>query len=124
MNIDFTILAQDPGPALGVERPRVLPTTLLVNPAGRGHRHTGWAPDRGDRSWLSGGLAPAISPLPIAPGAVLRRERGWDWTISALLALRVPLLTVEAQSALGARASTHCQSHAEWRDRSQKKAGC
>ena len=34
MNIEFTILAQDPGPALGVERPRVLPTTLLVNPAG------------------------------------------------------------------------------------------
>lgn len=35
MNIEFTILAQDPGPALGVERPRVLPTTLLVNPAGK-----------------------------------------------------------------------------------------
>ena len=35
MNIEFTILAQDPGPALGVERPRVLPTTLLVDPAGR-----------------------------------------------------------------------------------------
>ena len=34
MNIEFTILAHDPGPALGVERPRVLPTTLLVNPAG------------------------------------------------------------------------------------------
>ena len=35
LNIEFTILAQDPGPALGVERPRVLPTTLLVNPAGK-----------------------------------------------------------------------------------------
>ena len=35
MNIEFTILAQDPGPALGVERPRMLPTTLLVNPAGK-----------------------------------------------------------------------------------------
>lgn len=35
MNIDFTILAQDPGPDLGVERPQVLPTTLLVNPEGR-----------------------------------------------------------------------------------------
>ncbi|MDA9987725.1 TlpA family protein disulfide reductase [Luminiphilus sp.] len=34
MDIEFTILAQDPGQALGVERPRVLPTTLLVNPAG------------------------------------------------------------------------------------------
>ena len=35
MNIGFTMLAQDPGPALGVERPSVLPTTLLVNPAGK-----------------------------------------------------------------------------------------
>jgi thiol-disulfide isomerase/thioredoxin len=35
MDIHFTMLAQDPGPALGVERPRVLPTTLLINPAGR-----------------------------------------------------------------------------------------
>ena len=35
MNIGFRVLAQDPGPALGVERPRVLPTTLLVDPAGR-----------------------------------------------------------------------------------------
>ena len=34
INIESTILAQEPGPALGVERPRVLPTTLLVNPAG------------------------------------------------------------------------------------------
>ena len=36
MGIDFTILTQDPGPDLGVERPNVLPTTLLVNPDGRG----------------------------------------------------------------------------------------
>ena len=35
MNIDFRMLAQDPAPGLGVERPRVLPTTLLVDPAGR-----------------------------------------------------------------------------------------
>ncbi len=35
MGINFIILAQDPGPDLGIERPRVLPTTLLVNPAGR-----------------------------------------------------------------------------------------
>ena len=35
MHIEFTILAQDPGPALGVERPRVLPTTRLVSPAGK-----------------------------------------------------------------------------------------
>ena len=35
MNIGFRMLAQDPAPGLGVERPRVLPTTLLVDPAGR-----------------------------------------------------------------------------------------
>ena len=35
MGIDFTILTHDPGPDLGVERPNVLPTTLLVNPDGR-----------------------------------------------------------------------------------------
>jgi thiol-disulfide isomerase/thioredoxin len=34
MGITFTLLEQDPGAALGVERPRVLPTTLLVNPQG------------------------------------------------------------------------------------------
>ena len=34
MGITFTLLEQDPGTALGVERPRVLPTTLLVNPQG------------------------------------------------------------------------------------------
>ena len=34
MGITFTLLEQDPGGALGVERPRVLPTTLLVNPKG------------------------------------------------------------------------------------------
>ena len=34
MGITFTLLEQDPGATLGVERPRVLPTTLLVNPQG------------------------------------------------------------------------------------------
>ena len=34
MGITFTLLEQDPGTALGIERPRVLPTTLLVNPQG------------------------------------------------------------------------------------------
>ena len=34
MGITFTLLEKDPGAALGVERPRVLPTTLLVNPQG------------------------------------------------------------------------------------------
>ena len=34
MGITFTLLEQDPGAALGVVRPRVLPTTLLVNPQG------------------------------------------------------------------------------------------
>ena len=34
MGITFTLLEQDPGTALGIERPRVLPTTLLVNPLG------------------------------------------------------------------------------------------
>ena len=34
MGITFTLLEQDPGAALGIERPRVLPTTLLVNPEG------------------------------------------------------------------------------------------
>ena len=34
MGITFTLLEQDPGAALGVERPRVLPTTLLVDPEG------------------------------------------------------------------------------------------
>ena len=34
MGINFTLLEQDPGTALGIERPRVLPTTLLVNPQG------------------------------------------------------------------------------------------
>ena len=34
MGITFTLLEQDPAAALGVERPRVLPTTLLVNPQG------------------------------------------------------------------------------------------
>ena len=34
MGITFTLLEQDPGTALGIERPRVLPTTLLINPEG------------------------------------------------------------------------------------------
>ena len=34
LGITFTLLKQDPGPDLGIERPRVLPTTLLVNPTG------------------------------------------------------------------------------------------
>jgi thiol-disulfide isomerase/thioredoxin len=34
MGIAFELLEQDPAPDLGVERPRVLPTTLLVNPEG------------------------------------------------------------------------------------------
>ena len=34
MGITFKLLERDPGAALGIERPRVLPTTLLVNPDG------------------------------------------------------------------------------------------
>lgn len=34
LGITFTLLEQDPGPDLGIERPRVLPTTLLVDPNG------------------------------------------------------------------------------------------
>ena len=34
MGITFTLLEQDPGAVMGIERPRVLPTTLLVNPEG------------------------------------------------------------------------------------------
>ncbi len=34
LGIAFTLLEQDPGPGLGIERPRVLPTTLLVSPNG------------------------------------------------------------------------------------------
>ena len=34
MGITFQLLEKDPGAALGIERPRVLPTTLLVNPDG------------------------------------------------------------------------------------------
>ena len=34
MGITFSLLEQDPGPALGIERPRVLPTTLLIDPRG------------------------------------------------------------------------------------------
>ena len=34
MGITFTLLEQDPGAVMGIERPHVLPTTLLVNPEG------------------------------------------------------------------------------------------
>ena len=34
MGITFQLLEKDPGGALGIGRPRVLPTTLLVNPDG------------------------------------------------------------------------------------------
>ena len=34
LGIDFPLLEQDPGPSLGQARPKVLPTTLLVNPEG------------------------------------------------------------------------------------------
>ncbi len=35
LGIDFPLLAEDPGPALGSARPTVLPTTLIVDPAGQ-----------------------------------------------------------------------------------------
>ena len=34
LDIRFTMLATDPGPALGIQRPTVLPTTLLLSPTG------------------------------------------------------------------------------------------
>lgn len=34
LGIEFPVLEQDPAPSLGLERPRVLPTTLLVDPKG------------------------------------------------------------------------------------------
>ena len=34
LGITFTLLEKDPGPDLRIERPRVLPTTLLVDPSG------------------------------------------------------------------------------------------
>jgi thiol-disulfide isomerase/thioredoxin len=34
MDIQFPLLATDPGPRLGLTRPTVLPTTLILNPAG------------------------------------------------------------------------------------------
>lgn len=34
LGIEFPLLATDPGPELGYARPTVLPTTLLINPAG------------------------------------------------------------------------------------------
>ena len=35
LGIAFALLEEDPGAALGIERPRVLPTTLLITPQGR-----------------------------------------------------------------------------------------
>ena len=35
LDIAFALLEEDPGAALGIERPRVLPTTLLITPQGR-----------------------------------------------------------------------------------------
>ena len=35
MGITVALLEKDPGAALGIERPRVLPTTLLINPDGK-----------------------------------------------------------------------------------------
>ena len=34
LDIQFPLLATDPGPRLGLTRPTVLPTTLILNPAG------------------------------------------------------------------------------------------
>ncbi len=34
LDIQFTLLATDPGPRLGLVRPTMLPTTLILNPAG------------------------------------------------------------------------------------------
>ena len=34
LGIRFELLEQDPGPDFGIERPRVLPTTLLIDPEG------------------------------------------------------------------------------------------
>ena len=34
LDIQFPLLANDPGPALGLARPTVLPTTLVVSPTG------------------------------------------------------------------------------------------
>ena len=35
MGIEFPVLASDPGQALGITRPEVLPTTILIAPSGR-----------------------------------------------------------------------------------------
>lgn len=35
MGIRFPLLKEDPGPALGIARPEVLPTTVVIDPAGR-----------------------------------------------------------------------------------------
>ncbi len=34
LGIEFPVLQQDPAPALGSEKPRVLPTTMIINPQG------------------------------------------------------------------------------------------
>ena len=38
LNIQFPVLTQDPAPLLGLERPKVLPTTVVFNPAGKLHQ--------------------------------------------------------------------------------------
>jgi thiol-disulfide isomerase/thioredoxin len=35
LGVDFAMLAQDPAPELGTPRPMVLPTTLILDPAGQ-----------------------------------------------------------------------------------------
>ena len=35
MRIEFPVLANDPGEALGITRPEVLPTTIVISPSGR-----------------------------------------------------------------------------------------
>lgn len=35
LGIQFPLLSADPGPALGIARPTVLPTTLILSPAGK-----------------------------------------------------------------------------------------
>ena len=38
LNIQFTVLQQDPGPSLGLKRPSALPTSFIINPKGELHR--------------------------------------------------------------------------------------
>ena len=34
LGVDFATLSRDPAPSLGIARPKVLPTTLVINPQG------------------------------------------------------------------------------------------